>query len=134
MTTLEQISTSDWSMALDTSYGGQDGIGLGEVVQGLDDVIQCMRIILSTPKGTDPLRPDFACDIFRFLDLPLDLVIPQIVKEVAESIGRFETRAKVLSVLAQHNEIGQLAVTLTWQPAIQGLSGRSLTTLVTIGG
>ncbi len=58
--------TPHWQLAL-----GGDG-PLNGVVQQIADVGQCIRIILTTPKGSDPLRPAFGCDAGNFLDLPLD--------------------------------------------------------------
>jgi uncharacterized protein len=133
---LEDIKTRDWSMALDGStLGKRDGEGLGEVVQNIDDVIQCIQIILTTPKGTDPLRPDFACDIYSFLDKPITRAMPIIVREVTTAINRYEPRVKIISVRAERIGLSQLNVTLTWQPKITGIStSQRITTVVTIGG
>ena len=46
-TTLADIASVDWSLEL--------GI-IGSVVHGIDDIDQCIAIILTTPPGADPLR------------------------------------------------------------------------------
>ena len=48
--TLADITSADWSLELGT---------IGGVVQGIDDIDQCIGIILTTPRGSDPLRPTF---------------------------------------------------------------------------
>ena len=67
--TLADIISADWSLMLD-STASQESLtsGIGAVVQGFDDVNQCISIILTTPKGSDYLRPTFGCDIWRFTD------------------------------------------------------------------
>ena len=49
--TLAEIKSADWSLTLDTA--GLPGSGIGSVVTGVDDVDQCIAIILTTPKGSD---------------------------------------------------------------------------------
>src|ERR1700758_303720 len=97
--TLAEITSADWSLALDTP--GLPGPGLGQVVQGLADVGQCIGIILTTPKGSDPLRPTFGADIWRFIDNPINSAIPAIVREVTEAITLWEPRVTLTGVTAQ---------------------------------
>src|SRR5271163_593565 len=96
--TLADITSVDWSLALDSE--GVPGSGLGNVVQGLADVNQCITIILTTPKCSDPLRPTFGADVWRYIDAPIDTAIPAIVREVTEGILRWEPRVTVVSVSA----------------------------------
>jgi phage baseplate assembly protein W len=96
-TTLNDIVSADWSLALDPP--GEPGAGIGKVVQGLADVNQCLQIILNTPKGSDPLRPTFGADVWRYIDAPVNAAIPAIVREVTEAITRWEPRVTVISVV-----------------------------------
>jgi phage baseplate assembly protein W len=121
--TFANITSADWSLMLD-STAAQDGLatGVGAVVQGFDDVNQCINIILTTPKGSDYLRPTFGCDIWHFLDAPLTLALPHIVREVTESLTIWEPRINVIAVTAtlaangaNNNVPGNLVVSVTWQ-------------------
>src|ERR1700722_16301764 len=94
-TTLTDIISADWSLELDTS--GEPGSGVGNVVQGLADVNQCIQIILTTPRGSDPLKPTFGADVWRYIDAPINAAIPAIVREVTEAVTRWEPRVKVIS-------------------------------------
>ena len=76
-------------------------------LHGQDDVAQCIHIILQTPKGADPLRPTFGCDAWRFIDAPLQLARPHIVREVFEALTRWEPRIKVQRVVVQAVTIEQ---------------------------
>jgi len=68
---------------------------IGEVVQGIADVEQCLGIIVTTPRGSDPLRPTFGADIWRYIDFPISLALPAIVSELT-SRSRFGSRALIL--------------------------------------
>lgn len=119
--TLAEITSADWSPMLD-STAAQLGLasGVGAVVQGLDDVNQCITIILSTPKGSDPLRPTFGCDLWQFLDAPLTQATPHIVREVTEALTIWEPRIRVISIIVKlgsnNTQYGaNLDVNITWQ-------------------
>jgi uncharacterized protein len=94
--TLSDIKSADWSLMLDSP--GQPGSGIGNVVTGVDDVDQCIAIILTTPKGTDVLRPTFGTDLWKYIDAPISQAGPAVVREVTQSITQWEPRVKVLSV------------------------------------
>jgi phage baseplate assembly protein W len=118
-TTLDDIVSADWSLALDTP--GLPGSGIGNVVQGLADVNQCIRIILTTPKGSDPLRPTFGADVWRYIDSPLNSAVAAIVREVTEAIMRWEPRVTVVSVTAspvlggETQAAAHLDISVTWR-------------------
>ncbi|HZP46254.1 MAG TPA: GPW/gp25 family protein [Candidatus Binataceae bacterium] len=130
---VDSITSADWSMMLDSTAGGAYAAGLGQVVQGLADIEQCLMIILTTPPGSDMLRPDFACDLFQFIDQPITVALPALVAEVAAKIAKFEPRIKLLSVTAQPASADYSAfdVTVTWQLKTPGAQAQSTT--VTIG-
>ncbi|WP_110970258.1 GPW/gp25 family protein [Pseudomonas huaxiensis] len=86
------ITAAHWQPALGTS---------GEVVQGLRDIDQAIRIILVTPKGSDSHRPEFGSDLHLYLDWPAHQVTPYLVRETIEAIRRWETRVSVVRVEVQ---------------------------------
>jgi len=97
--TLPDIASADWSLQLDLS--GAPGSGIGQVVQGTADVDQCIQIILTTPKGSDPLRPIFGADIWQYIDYPISAATPAIVREVTQAITLWEPRAELIGVSAR---------------------------------
>jgi hypothetical protein len=97
--TLDDITSADWSLRLDGT--GQPGSGIGNVVQGLADVNQCVGIILTTPQGTDPLRPTFAADLWQFIDYPINSVLPSVVQEVTRALTLWEPRITIVSITAR---------------------------------
>jgi uncharacterized protein len=127
--TLADITSADWSLELGT---------IGGVVQGIADVEQCLGIIVTTPRGSDPLRPTFGADIWRYIDFPIDVALPAIVRELTSAITTWEPRVNLISVTAQPVNDGStqsgahLEVTLTWQLALGGAPSPTQITTVTI--
>ncbi|MGH3265041.1 MAG: GPW/gp25 family protein [Trebonia sp.] len=116
--TLSDITSADWSLMLDATAGGGPGSGIGQVVQSLADVGQCIAIILGTVPGEDPWRPTFGCDLTAFIDRPLPAALPAIVGAVTAAIETWEPRVRVLNVTAQPGGAAApstLSVSVTWQ-------------------
>ena len=129
--TLADITSADWSLALGA---------IGEVVQGIADVEQCLGIIVTTPHGSDPLRPTFGADIWRYIDFPISLALPAIVSELTSAITTWEPRVNLVSVTAQPVLDGSaqsgahLEVTLNWQLKLGATAAPVQTTTVTVPG
>jgi uncharacterized protein len=138
--TLDDITSADWSLMLDSSAqeGGINsvlpGAGIGNVVQGVGDINQCIGIILATPKGSDPLRPTFACDLWRWIDAPITVARPNLVREIVEAITKWEPRVRVLSVVINlvAGTLSNLAITIVWQLRVDvsGVGNQRLTLTV----
>jgi len=105
---IHDIRSVDWSIALDHA---------GEVVEGMDDIDQCLRTIIATPLGADPLRPLFGCDAWLHIDKPIDHARPLIVRDVVEALSRWEPRAVVLQVLVEYEPPAGLRVRIRWREA-----------------
>ena len=107
-TTLTDITASDWSIKLDDP---------GSVVENLDDINQCLRVILETPKGSRAHEPLFGCDVWLFLDQPLTHALPGIVNAVIEAVTLWEPRVKLTSVVAARDEAasGKITLQLEWK-------------------
>jgi phage baseplate assembly protein W len=84
------------------------------VVAGVDDINQCLSIILKTPKGADPHRPWFGCDAWRYLDQPATVALPHIVREAVDAINACEPRITLNSVKPQASDIGAWIVLIKW--------------------
>jgi phage baseplate assembly protein W len=104
---VNDITAIDWSPRLGSP---------GEVVTGLDDIEQCIAIVLLTRKGSVPHRPLFGCDIWRWLDAPASIAVPNIVREAVDALELWEPRLKVTGVTAIVTGAGSATVAVTWQP------------------
>ena len=97
MTRLADIQSLHWQPAL-----GGEGI-----VENIDDLNQAIQVILRTPKGSDPLRPEFGSDLHLYLDYPIHRARPHVVRESVEAIRRWEPRLSVVRVaVSQEGDAG----------------------------
>jgi phage baseplate assembly protein W len=64
---------------------------------GLTEIIQNIRNILATPKGSLPLDREFGLDQ-TFLDVPQPIAQVKAVPEIIEAVEKYEPRVKVTSV------------------------------------
>ena len=65
------------------------------IVEGIDDILQCVQVILTTIPGSDPLRPSFGADVYKYLDKPLATVKAPIIYAATEAVNRWEKRIRV---------------------------------------
>lgn len=54
--------TRNWQVSMDDPAA---------IVEGVDDIVQSINIILTTIPGSDPLRPEFGSNVYQYLDKPL---------------------------------------------------------------
>lgn len=101
------ITAAHWQPALGTS---------GEVVEGLSDIDQAIRIILTTPKGSDAHRPEFGSNIHLYIDWPVNRVTPHLVREAVDSIRQWEPRVSVVQVQVAV-EGSQVTLRVQWRVA-----------------
>lgn len=85
-TKINDIKAVNWQLSVNK---------IGEVVEGIEDLRQCIQTILTTTKGSDPLRPLFGSDIWRFIDTPVTTAVANISAEIIDSIGKWESRVNV---------------------------------------
>ncbi|MEM7367446.1 MAG: GPW/gp25 family protein [Bacteroidota bacterium] len=63
------------------------------MVQGREDIEQCLQILLNTKLGARIMEPEFGCDLRPYLFQPLDLSIETQIKDVISlAILNFESR------------------------------------------
>ena len=129
--TLSDITSADWSLEIGS---------IGVVVQGIHDIEQCIGIILATPRGSDPLRPTFGADLWQYIDHPISVAVPSIVREVSAAIAMWEPRVILQSVNVMPVTDGSaqagahLNVAVTWTLKLSGAPSPSQTTVVAIRG
>lgn len=111
MVDLRTLNATWWQPKLGT---------FAELVTGLDDIDQCLRVILTTPPGTDPLRPRFALDLLAFIDKPIHQIRPKLVRGVLDAITIWEPRVKVLRVAVDQPDLSSLRVGVLWEPVAGG--------------
>lgn len=113
MTTLDKITYVDWQLKLNT---------IGEIAEGVDDINQCIAIILLTPKGSVPHRPTFGSNIHKYIDYPINEAVPNIVRETTDAITEWEKRIEVKAVYVDINQTN-LKIKIEWTLKESGTSG-----------
>ncbi|WP_434632061.1 GPW/gp25 family protein [Chromobacterium sp. CV08] len=119
MLNLSDISSLHWQPALQPR-DGKPGANTVDIVENLDDIHQALRIILGTPKGSDPLRPEFGSDLLRYLDYPVDRARPHVVREAVAAISHplyGEPRIQLLRVLFSVDADGGAHLCAQWKLA-----------------
>ena len=104
MTTLNEITYVDWQLKLNE---------IGSVSEGIEDINQCIAIILSTQKGSVPHRPTFGSDILKYVDSPINSATANIIRETVDAITLWEVRVNVDSVSVEIDET-QLKIKVQW--------------------
>lgn len=102
------VKSSEWSISL---------AGPGQIVQGLDDIRQCINIILFTRKGTDPLRPRFGVGVFEYIDKPVNVAIPNMRREIIDAINEFEPRVEILKITGSLTESSKVNFNIKYKIA-----------------
>ncbi len=97
--TLPQIRAAWWSPALGN---------YGQVVEDAEDVNQAIAIIVSTPKGSDPHRPEFASSLNDWIDHPTNSVTPHLIREIYEAVLIWEPRVTLTRVTIETPYLGEM--------------------------
>jgi len=119
MVLLQDINTSQWSQAL---------AGPGLVVTDLEDIKQCLYIIVATRKGSAPFWFDFGCSLFDWLDEPMTVAAPKIARDIRASIAQWEPRAIVEEVTFSFQPDGSAFFNVHWHPVAGTKAGASFST------
>ncbi len=83
------------------------------VVEGIDDIAQCLYLILVTAKGTDPLRPEFGSEVYKYIDQPTHIAQPLMINEAVRAIRRWEKRITVTKCSLKRTGVGAVTFIVT---------------------
>ena len=104
MTNLNEITYVDWQYKLN---------GIGSIAEGVEDINQCIAVILSTQKGSVPHRPTFGSDILKYVDYPVNIAKANIIRETIDAITLWEKRVKVDAATVEINQT-QINIKVQW--------------------
>ncbi len=102
---LNEITSVDWQPKKNA---------IGEIVEGIDDIKQCIDNILLTPKGSVPHNPEFGSDAWKWIDKPVNIAVPNIIRETIDAINMWETRVEISSVETEIDE-EHIIISLSWK-------------------
>ena len=105
---------------ISNSLHWQSSLTSDGIVEGFADVEQAIRIILSTPKGNVPHRPEFGCDVMPLIDGNFKDVAPLFIARATDAILANEPRVESLKISAmQHGQTQGFAgstFNIQWTP------------------
>lgn len=87
--TLSEITASNWQLSNQV---------IGQVAEGIEDIRQCIQTILTTSKGSDPLRPYFGTTIWEHTDKPIGIAAALISAEITTALNTWEPRIKLTAI------------------------------------
>lgn len=90
----------------------------GEIVTNIDDIRQSINIILFTRKMSAPLLPQFGCDLFNYLDEPMAVASPKIIREIRKSLAQWEPRCVIDKISSVSNMDGSTEFEIVWLPLV----------------
>ena len=73
----------------------------------LEEILQNVRTIIGTRKGTVPLDRDFGLD-WSFVDKPINVAQALVSAEVAKQVIKYEPRARIISISLVEDLTGAL--------------------------
>jgi hypothetical protein len=95
----------------------------GETVTGLDELAQALKILITTPLGSVPLRPDFGCDLQPHLDKPGPKAIADLIKEISRAVAIWEPRITLQTIkVTGLTAAGGLTLAISWTPTMDSSS------------
>lgn len=94
MATINDIQSANFQLSVK---------GVGEIAENLEDIQQCISVIISTPKGSVPFRQGFGSNVYQYADKLTTDVLSDVAREVRVAVDAFEPRVKVNSVSAYIN-------------------------------
>ena len=86
---------------ISNSLHWQSSLDSDSIVEGFADVEQAIRIILSTPKGSVPHRPQFGCHVMPLIDGNFKDVAPLFIARATDAILTHEPRVESIKITAQ---------------------------------
>ncbi|MEV5508648.1 GPW/gp25 family protein [Streptomyces orinoci] len=118
---MEKLIGAGWS------YPGRRVRDTGgvELVRGVAEIEQAIRLILTTVPGERPMRPDFGCEAYALVFDPIDgATAGRVSYDVRTALERWEPRIEVIAVEAHTDtdagEDGRLCVELTYRVRADG--------------
>jgi hypothetical protein len=104
MTLVSNIKTKSWSISAKEQ---------GKIVTDIEDISQCMYIILTTEQGTDPYNYTFGCGLFKYIDKPANIAVPNMIREIGNAIQTWEKRATIQKITFELDQ-SHLTFTIYW--------------------
>ena len=85
----------------------------GNLVDGIQDIHQSWYLILNTVKGSDPIRRNFGCSFFEYVDKPVSELGGEFIYKIISELEAYEKRATISKVSKTIASDGKVSVTIS---------------------
>ena len=85
-------------------YGDNEGFSPEE----FEDVVTCLKTLLSVRAGSQPLDREFGINYDGIVGYPEPIGQNMISVEIIDKVNRYEPRAEVDNITFEHSESGEL--------------------------
>lgn len=109
---IHDVGTGFAQVALSLSSDRADGLlndRAARLVTDVDDIHQEVLLVLFTPLGADVHRPDFGSDWWHWIDSPINVARPHIVRAVVQAIERWVVRLTLVRVVLTQRDDNNFA-------------------------
>ena len=90
-----------------------------------------MDLAIRTTKGTDPLRPEFGSNVYKFVDYPVNVAVPNVKKELVEALQLWVPEIKIVSIRHTFERDFNPIFEITYQVVDEGIIDKLLFDLTT---
>ncbi len=80
--------------------------GTGRCKTLLEDILQSIKILLNTPKGSRIYDPDYGCDAMAYVDRP-QWEMQMLMVEITKQVKKYEPRIELKQIFILGSEIEQ---------------------------
>lgn len=113
-----------WSFPPSFQRSGESGYL--EMTEGLEDIESSLHILLNTAFGERVMRPEYGCDLQRFLFDPVNANMQAYIKKIVEeAILYFEPRIRPEDVSVDTDQISEGKLEITVIYTIKSTNSRS---------
>ena len=105
---LRDLNTENWTLSIGDNGGA---------VTDLEEINQCVHVILMTKPGSDPLRPQFGCGLFDFVDRPVNVAVPKMTREIAAALFQWEPRV-VVKKISVKVDVSHITIEVDWTSSV----------------
>lgn len=105
----------------------------GEIITDLADISQSLENLWRTPKGSDILRPDYGCELWQYIDYPVDLAALYMIRELVLATRKWEPRV-IIQRITPDIEISHIRFKTQYSliPSIAGVSEQYINEVIEV--
>ena len=98
---------------------------IGDIVQGIYDIKQCIDTIISTTKGEVPFMPELGTNVIEAVGENMEMAEDIAVAIFSKEIPLQEPRAEIIDISSEKNDNGRLLVKVHFKEKATNLTEKT---------